>query len=240
MSQAARRPANLPATAVAGSNALAPVSAPDHFPDHASGPAPRRRTPLAVVPAPARRGKTPVVVFLFGLLVLALAAVLVINVSVSQGQYELVALKAHQDDLAKSNQDLEQKLGAATAPQNLVERAKGLGMVPATSMGQINADTGTVSGNPQPAKAGTEGLAVIPPAAIDTPAEMAPSNVDAAAAAAGNDVSDNAAATREAVRDTAAKEAARKIPARKIPAAPAAVTPDLHGGSIPAPSQKAS
>lgn len=177
----------------------------------------KNRTPLSLVVSTPRRSRAPFVVIFFTLLVAALATVLVINVSVSQGQYTLVALKDQQTALLKTNQDLEQKLGSQQAPQNLVARAKDLGMVPAGTTGQIDVRTKRVSGNPQPAVAGTKGLAVIPPPSIDNPTDGDP------------------VAAPPAAEQTLKEEA----PKQDVPSASAAQTQDLNGGTIPAPAQKA-
>ncbi len=126
----------------------------------------RSRSPLSLVVSQPRKRRTPFVVFCFLTLVAALATVLVLNISVSSGQYQLVELRANQVDLVKSNQDLTQQVQAAQAPQNLVAKATELGMVTSTSMGQINVESKTVSGTPKAAVAGDKPLAVIAPPAV--------------------------------------------------------------------------
>jgi len=186
------------------------------------------RTPLSLVVSVPRRNRTPLVVSLFLLVVAALSAVLVMSVSVSQGQYELVALKTQQSNLEKSNQALELDLTARVAPQSLVAKAAAMGMVPAATTGQIDVRTKKVTGNPQPASADTKGLVVIPPANMNAPQP-------AAAAAAGPGTSLQDAAAKDAA---ASRTDAPKAVVGAAPAAPAAAAPDLNGGTIPAPGQK--
>ncbi|MGO4385216.1 hypothetical protein [Specibacter sp. RAF43] len=190
----------------------------------------RPRTPLSLVVNTPRRSGTPVMVTLFLLLVAALAAVLIMSVSVSQGQYDLVTLKNQQRELQLSNQSLEQDLGAREAPQNLVARAAAMGMVPGGTTGQIDVRTKKVSGNPQPAKADAKALVAIPPATIDAPAPAVAADVPADAG--GPAALDGVPQAKKNAAKAAQKPASR--PAPKVP------SPDLNGGTIPAPAQKTS
>lgn len=226
------------------------------------GEQPRRtRTPLSlVVSAPSKR-RAPFAIFCFLTLVAALMVVLVLNISVSSGQYQLVQLRDRQAELLKSNQDLAQQVQNAQAPQNLVSKATDLGMVPASSMGQIDLDTMTVSGNPKPATDADKPLAVIaPPAVNGTPTSgtaAAPAGSGQAAAqapaqaaeqaqgAAGGTGANDSLVPGEHVPGTAtapgspAASGTAPAPAAQAPAAQApAPAEDLHGGTIPAPKQK--
>ncbi|NVN00219.1 hypothetical protein [Arthrobacter sp. SDTb3-6] len=182
-----------------------------------AGAAKSPRTPLSLVVSAPRRSRKPVVVSLFLLVLGALTAVLVMSVSVSQGQYQLVDLKNQQVALEKSNQALDLELSAKEAPQALVAQATAMGMVPAAAPGQIDVRTKRVTGNPQPASADTKGLVVLPPADVNRP----PAGVKST---------------------TTADQPKAEKPVGGTPAAaaPSAVTPDLNGGTIPAPAQRAS
>ncbi|MBT2597730.1 hypothetical protein [Arthrobacter sp. ISL-72] len=181
------------------------------------------RTPLSVVRSTPRKRRAPFVVLCFAMLALALMAVLVLNISVSTAQYQLVQLRSDQSTLTKQNQDLTQQVQNYDAPQNLAAKAMELGMVASTGKGQIDLSTLTVSGTPKPAVKGDKPGAVI-----------------AAPAVAGQLTVVPPATTKEplAVRKPAEAAAA---PAAAAPA-PAAAAPkpavDLHGGSVPAPKQK--
>lgn len=201
--------------------------------------APRPRTPLSLVVSAPRRNRTPIVISLFLLVVGALAAVLVMSVSVSQGQYELVSLKNQQTELQKSNQALELGLSAQEAPQSLVARAAGMGMVPAATTGQIDVRSKKVTGNPQPASADTKGLVTLPPADINKPAPAGPAAAEAPAKDAAAPAQDGKAVA--AAEKTQTKTQAKTQPTAQAggaAAAPAAVAPDLNGGTVPAPAQK--
>ena len=105
-------------------------------------------------PLAPRKRRAPFVVLCFGILAVALMAVLVLNISVSTAQYQLVQLRSDQLTLTKQNQDLTQQVQNFDAPQNLAAKATELGMVASTGKGQIDLSTLSVTGK---AKAGGEG-----------------------------------------------------------------------------------
>ena len=200
-----------------------------------TGPSRKARTPLSLVRSAPRKRRAPFVVLCFGILAVALMAVLVLNISVSTAQYQLVQLRGEQSTLTKQNQDLTQQVQNFGAPQNLAAKAAELGMVTSTAKGQIDLSTLTVTGKAKPAvKADVAGaviaapavagqLSVVPPATVNEPlANRKPAEADA-----------NSAPAAAAPKPAAPKPAAPK-PEPK-PAAPAV---ELHGGSVPAPAQK--
>ncbi len=204
------------------------------LPEPVAPPAPERsrtRTPLSLVVSTPRRGRQQLLVIVFMVIVAALAVILAMSISVTKGQYELVTLKNHQADLIKANQTLEQEIAAKAAPQELVASAAALGMVPADSTGQIDVRNKKVSGTPQPAKADTKGLVVIPPADVDKPREVPASSLPPAEAAPADTPANPAAA--EGKDEKAAPKAEK---AAQVPAKPAG--PDLNGGTIPAPAEQ--
>ena len=188
-----------------------------------------RRAPLSVVrSAPARR-RAPFAIFCLGVLAAALITVLVLNIAVSTGQYQLVQLRSEQLGLEKQNQDLAQRVQNYEAPQNLAARAAQLGMVASTSKGQIDLKTLLVTGKPKPAEKGASQGAVISapevPGLVSTAPSSAPSAVDA--------LKPDPTAAKASSGAPAA--AAPQTPAATAPAAPAQ---QLNGGSVPAPKQK--
>lgn len=186
----------------------------------------KSRTPLSLVVSAPRRSRNQLMIILFMVVVAALSVVLVMSISVSKGQYELVGLKSQQTQLLKTNQNLEQEIAAKQAPQELVAQAAALGMVPASTTGQIDVRTQKVSGTPQPAKADTKGLIAIPPAAIDKPQPVVEESAPEVPLSPAAKTQAN-----ESVKAQAKPDAA-------VPATPVAKTPDLHGGTIPAPAQR--
>ncbi|ASN51766.1 hypothetical protein [Sinomonas sp. R1AF57] len=211
-------------TAVAGTSALA-------FPASTKPQAPSRRAPLAVVRTLPARRRAPFAIFCLGVLAAALVTVLILNISVSTGQYQLVQLRNEQLTLQKQNQDLTQRVQNYEAPQNLAARAAQLGMVASTSKGQIDLKTLAVTGEAKAAQKGGSQIAAIAAPAVPgqiavTPAPDSKDPLEARAAA-------NAAAAGTAA-PAADKTAADKAAAEKAAAAAKA----LNGGSIPAPAQR--
>ena len=191
-----------------------------------AGPGRKERTPLSVVRSAPKKRRAPFVVMCFALLAVALMAVLVLNISVSTSQYQLVELRGKQSTLTKENQDLTQQLQNFEAPQNLAAKAAELGMVPSTVKGQIDLNTMTVTGKATPAVKGDAPLAQLAPPAVAGMLDVVPS-----------------VTTKEPLENL--KPVAPVAPATPAapaatPASPAAAPPvELHGGSVPAPQQKA-
>jgi hypothetical protein len=195
-----------------------------------SGPGRKERTPLSVVRSAPKKRRAPFVVMCFALLAVALVAVLVLNISVSTSQYQLVELRGKQSTLTKENQDLTQQLQNFEAPQNLAAKAADLGMVASTVKGQIDLSTLTVTGKATPAVKGGSAGAVIPAPAVAGVLTVVPPP---------------SASEPLVNRKPAAEEPAAAVPApAAAPTAPAAVPAppvpavELHGGSVPAPEQK--
>ncbi|MEO8283471.1 MAG: hypothetical protein ABI568_08715 [Pseudarthrobacter sp.] len=197
-----------------------------------AGPRRKERTPLSVVRSAPKKRRAPFVVMCFALLAVALVAVLVLNISVSTSQYQLVELRGKQSTLTKQNQDLTQQLQNFEAPQNLAAKAADLGMVPSTVKGQIDLSTLTVTGKATPAVKGGAAGAVIPAPAIAGALTVVPP-VTASDASVSRKIASGEpapAATVPAPAPAAGTPAA--IPVPPVPAV------DLHGGSVPAPEQK--
>ncbi|MCC3301902.1 hypothetical protein [Arthrobacter sp. zg-Y895] len=200
----------------------------------------RRRTPLSLVPAASRRKRAPFAVFCFAALVLGLASVLLLNISVSSGQYELVQLQSQKAELAQRNEALTQKIENHQAPQVLAASAADLGMVSSPSFGTIDLQTLAVTGSPEAAKEGEPAeLLIGAPSVLTQPITPAPSVVPAEPQESVRAVEEREeAAASEAAAAAAAEEAAR-IP-EADPAQPSDVVPEgeLNGGTIPAPVQR--
>lgn len=185
------------------------------------------RTPLSVVRSTPRKRRAPFVVLCFALLAVALMAVLVLNISVSTAQYQLVQLRSEQSTLTKQNQDLTQQVQNFDAPQNLAAKATELGMVASTGKGQIDLSTLTVSGSPKPAVKGDKPGAIIAAPAVAGQLTVVPPAT-----------TKDPLAARKPAEAAAAPAAAAPAPAAAAPAAAPKPAVDLHGGSVPAPKQK--
>ncbi len=189
-------------------------------------PAPRRRTPLALVPAAARRRRVPVAALCFAVLAAGLAAVLMLNISVSSGQYQLVQLQNQRTEIIQKNEALTQQVEHHQAPQVLAGAAAELGMVVSPTFGTIDLQTLAVTGDPEPAKEGAgPGTLVELPQVLTRPVTP----VQPAA----EEPAENARAAEQ--QDSAPAPADADSPA---PAPAPAAEPDLNGGTIPAPSQR--
>lgn len=218
-----------PGQAVAGSTALAPNAAGAAAPDHSPGHSHERRTPLSVVPASERRRRVPFAIFCFVALVAALVGVLVLNVSVSSGQYLLVELNNKQASLQQKNEMLTQQVKNHVAPQNLSSEAAELGMVSSPTFGTVNLNTMDITGQPEPAEE-TDGpdaripaphVSIVDPA--PAPAET-PSDNGQAASGQGDGTTDGETAESDSGYDDSIVPA----PVQREPA-------ELNGGTIPAP-----
>lgn len=214
------------------SGSAAPAIRP--VPAGAPGDGRKVRTPLSVVRSTPRKRRAPFVVLCFALLAVALVTVLVLNISVSTAQYQLVELRGKQSTLTKQNQDLTQQVQNFEAPQNLAAKATDLGMVASTVKGQIDLSTLSVTGKATPAVKGGPAGAVIPAPAVAGVLTVVPPPGTGEPLASRKPVSDDPVASP-------AEPAAAPAPAPAPAAAPApapAPAVDLHGGSVPAPEQK--
>ncbi|MFF2031250.1 hypothetical protein [Arthrobacter sp. NPDC058192] len=205
-----------------------------------TGPARKSRTPLSLVRSAPRKRRAPFVVLCFGMLAIALMAVLVLNISVSSAQYQLVQLRSEQTTLAKQNQDLTQQVQNFDAPQNLAAKATELGMVASVGKGQIDLSTLSVTGKAKPAVKGDAPGAVIAAPAVAGQITVVPPVSENEPLAQRQTAYTQPADTQPAdTKPVDTKPADTKPvdtkPANTKPAAPPA---ELHGGSVPAPAQK--
>ena len=185
------------------------------------------RTPLSLVPAGPTRRRIPFAVFSMIALVGALVTVLMLNISVSSSQYELVDLRNQQIALNQENQALTQQMEDLNAPQNLAAEARELGMVASPGFGSIDVDSMKIAGTPEAAKEGGEPLALIAAPEVST------------AGAAEASAAESSAAEAPPAEDSAAAAEAPVEAAEEEPATPAEQPQaiELNGGSIPAPQQ---
>lgn len=133
----------------------------------------RVRTPLSVVPAPLPRTGRGITVLCLGILMVALAVVLVANITVSNRQYQMLELRSQQTELSEANELLAQRVGYLEAPQNLAARADALGMVEPAGTAAVDLTDGRVSGEAAAAATGERRATYVnPPASLDQPLGM--------------------------------------------------------------------
>jgi hypothetical protein len=204
-----------------------------------------RRTPLALVPAPRRKSGRGFVALCVGILLVALMTVLVTNIAVSNGQYQLVSLKNEQLDLNQSNERLRQQVEHLQAPQNLAAEAGELGMVNPGSIAAIDLSTGNVTGSPTPADAEDKPSdRVAAPASPEQQQDEAAQGGSVTAADAERPAQDQQDGQPQAgsANDEAAPQDAssQRDSSGADQTGASAGSEDLNGGTIPAPQFAAS
>lgn len=128
-----------------------------------AAPAPKRTSPLRLVPA--RRStapRTPFVVVVVALLVGGLLGLLLLNTAVAQASFAVHDLSTQQKALDQQEQSLATKVQVLEAPAVLAARATSLGMVPGGAPAFLQLPSGKVLGLPT---AGVAPPPVTPPAA---------------------------------------------------------------------------
>jgi uncharacterized membrane protein YgcG len=113
---------------------------------------PAARPALALAPAARRRRRIPAIIATILGVLAALGFVLLLNISMSSNQYDLVQLRSEQRTLMEENQAIGQEIQYQQAPQNLAIRASQLGMVAATEQGQLDVGDSSLSGEAKPAE----------------------------------------------------------------------------------------
>lgn len=228
MSTAAAK--NFPLVSGSSAHALGHRALTGLKPSHGTKP----RTPLSVVRSTPSKRRAPFVVLCFALLAVALMVVLVLNISVSTSQYQLVQLKSEQSSLMKQNQDLTQQVQNYDAPQNLAAKATELGMVASSGKGQIDLSNLRVTGKALPAAKGANpGAVIAAPAVAGQLSVVPPASANEPLAVRKPESTSDASGSASAAPAGPPSPAA--APPAPVAAAPAA---ELHGGSVPAPQQK--
>jgi hypothetical protein len=161
----------------------------------------QRRPRLRVVAPPASTGsRLPFAAACIALLTLSLIGLLMLNISLSRGSYEVHALQQRAAELAEREQELGEQLAGRAAPAQLSQQARELGMVPGTAPAFIRLSDGAVLGSPTPAAEVPPpdvvvGARTVPPVIPDPlPAESAQSTAPAAPVDAAAPAGDGAVA----------------------------------------------
>lgn len=132
----------------------APLRAPGRVRQPAAAdlrrPAPRLRV---ITAPPSTRRRVPFAASCAALLALTLVALLLLNIALSRGAYQVHELEERQALLAEQQQALSERLAAEAAPGRLAQRAAALGMVPNESPALLRLADGAVLGSPEPATA---------------------------------------------------------------------------------------
>ena len=194
---------------------------------------PKSRHPLSTVRRRARKLSPPTMLAVFAAIPLTLVFILLLNVLIVTRQYDMVDLRAQEQQLVQENQALQQEIGFKEAPQDLAIRASTLGMFVSSSQATLNLQSSTIEGTPAPVASptGVEGNKqenLISPPAAGSNESYAKSIVDAdksvqqrhgqASAAA----KASASASASPAQQTNSAQQANPAPANSAPASPAA------------------
>lgn len=199
-----------------------------------STPKKKSRTPLAIVKyVPTQRlPKIPLPILCAGIFAVALMILLIMNIAISSAQYELASLKSTSNAIAVENQELNEQLQAAEAPQNLASAAIKLGMVTNQSTAVIDVNTLTVTGTAKAAVEGDNKGALIPAPEINTHYMMAPPEI--VAPSAPTEVAPEAGVEGESEKPVVTEESTSVTEEEPV----VEFTQELNGGSVPAPAQR--
>lgn len=104
-----------------------------------------------VEPAPSTRRRLPFAAVCAAVLALGLVALLLTNIALSRGAYDIQALQRESTQLSEQEQELTERLAAQASPGRLSEQAAALGMVAGAEPGFLRLADGAVLGAPAPA-----------------------------------------------------------------------------------------
>lgn len=188
---------------------------------------PKSRHPLSTVRRRARKLSPPTMLAVFAAIPLTLVFILLLNVLIVTRQYDMVDLRAQEQQLVQENQALQQEIGFKEAPQDLAIRASTLGMFVSSSQATLNLQSSTIEGTPAPVASptGVEGSKqenLISPPAAGSNESYAKSIVDADKSVQQRHGQASAAAKASASASASPTHQANPAPANSAPASPAA------------------
>ena len=207
---------------------------------------PKQRNPLSTVRRRARKLSPPTMLAVFAAIPLTLIFILLLNVLIVTRQYDMVDLRAQEQQLVQENQALQQEIGFKEAPQDLAIRASTLGMFVSSSQATLNLQSSTIEGTPTPAASptGAEGNKqenLIAPPAAGSNESYAKGIVDADKSVQQRHGQASAAAKASASASASPAQQANPAPANSAPASPAAsAAPSAAQQPSPAASPAAS
>lgn len=207
---------------------------------------PKQRNPLSTVRRRARKLSPPTMLAVFAAIPLTLIFILLLNVLIVTRQYDMVDLRAQEQQLVQENQALQQEIGFKEAPQDLAIRASTLGMFVSSSQATLNLQSSTIEGTPTPAASptGVEGSKqenLIAPPAAGSNESYAKGIVEADKSVQQRHSQASAAAKASASASASPAQQANPAPANSAPASPAAsAAPSAAQQPSPAASPAAS
>jgi hypothetical protein len=99
-------------------------------------------------------------------------AQLLLSVGISQGAYEISALRASQVELSRTADSVSEDLIRVSSPQSLAANAEALGMISSSTPAYLRLSDGAVLGAPISASGGQAGAAALVPNALLTGATL--------------------------------------------------------------------
>ena len=207
---------------------------------------PKQRNPLSTVRRRARKLSPPTMLAVFAAIPLTLIFILLLNVLIVTRQYDMVDLRAQEQQLVQENQALQQEIGFKEAPQDLAIRASTLGMFVSSSQATLNLQSSTIEGTPTPAASptGVEGSKqenLIAPPAAGSNESYAKGIVEADKSVQQRHSQASASAKASASASASPAQQANPAPANSAPASPAAsAAPSAAQQPSPAASPAAS
>ena len=188
---------------------------------------PKQRNPLSTVRRRARKLSPPTMLAVFAAIPLTLVFILLLNVLIVTRQYDMVDLRAQEQQLVQENQALQQEIGFKEAPQDLAIRASTLGMFVSSSQATLHLQSSTIEGTPAPVASptGAEGNKqenLISPPAAGSEESYAKGIVDADKSVQQRHSQASATAKASASASASPTQQANPAPANSAPASPAA------------------
>ncbi|WP_279063363.1 septum formation initiator family protein [Dermabacter hominis] len=133
-------------------------------------PAHARKANLTLVSRPhIQRSSIPFTVLCTLVLLGAVIATLLLNISMTNMSYEVAKLQRESRELSEQTQMLEEKSDLLGTPQELERQARELGMVPAGKVAYIDLANGSMIGEPA---AATQGAAALVPHVAKAPKNL--------------------------------------------------------------------
>lgn len=126
---------------------------PGYVPSGDDTEAKTRRDQFKVISGQLKRAPIGYTVFVLTIPVIALLVVLVVNIVLSNRQYDMVELNSQLTNVTQSNEALAQDLAQKSAPQSVAQQAADLGMVLPGSSASIDLATGEITGTATAAEA---------------------------------------------------------------------------------------
>ncbi len=160
----------------------------------------------AVAPPAARMARFPFLLVLIAVFGLGMAGLLMLNTTLQNQAFQSRALNRQATELAYAQADLENRLDAVAAPQEMARRASAFGMRPNPYPAFLVMPKGKVIGDPRPVT-GTEAPTLIVKTAAERAADHAAALERRAARAAAKVAKEKAAAA--AAKQKAAEQAAK-------------------------------